>query len=523
MKQSKLWNLLFAVLWLLQLVAEVITLMTIQRLDMLPDQYVILLVAFFLALWAIMGLMLFMRSKSGRSGLRQGTACFLVLAIVLGCAGVTTVAADVYETLHAVVQQPSIENKLTRTVYVRADDPAQTLFDAAGYTFAIVENYDTVYTQLAVEKIQQILGKEIEIHSYATVAGMVDGLYAGEVNAIILNSAYVSLLQDDQNYADFDTKTRVLCELELEEQNLPPVTQPTDPDATLPDNPKPTRPSEPTLPPIVEPEDITDHAFVVYVGGSDARSSYLTTSNNDVNILAVVNPETKQILLVNTPRDYYIANPAGGGALDKLTHCGIYGVENSMKALSELYGIRVDYYAQVNFAGFETMIDAIGGITVNSNVAFTTHDGAYYFHEGDNFMDGAKALAFARERSAFAAGDVARGQNQMKVIKAVIQKLTSGSTILSRYSEILESMKGMFKTNLGTGEMGQLVKMQLTDLASWNIMSVSVSGYDDSRYTYSMPGEWLYVMQPDYDRVAQVEELIDRVVAGEILTDADLK
>ena len=149
-----------------------------------------------------------------------------------------------------------------------------------------------------------------------------------------------------------------------------------------------------------------------------------------MNILAAVNPNTRQVLLINSPRDFYVANPSGDGAMDKLTHCGIYGVGCSMKALGDLYDEKVDYYLQINFEGFKKAIDAMGGITVYSDYSFKAIQRTKIV-KGENYLTGQQALDFARERYTLAGGDNARGKNQMKVIKAVIEKATSGTTILT--------------------------------------------------------------------------------------------
>ena len=260
----------------------------------------------------------------------------------------------------------------------------------------------------------------------------------------------------------------------------------------------------------------------MYISGSDTRDKKLVTSRSDVNIMLVVNPKTKQILLLNTPRDYFIPNPASGtGALDKLTHCGIYGIECSMQALMDLYGVEIDYYAQINFTGFETLIDAIGGVTVYCDQSFTTNKGIH-FSKGELELDGSSALVFARERYNVAGGDNARGKNQMKVIKAVIDKATSGTTMLSNYTGIMESLEGMFVTSMPTSDISSLVKMQLKDLAQWNIQSYAVTGNNGKEITYSMPGTKLSVMYPNQGMVDYGSNLIQRVMDGEILTEADM-
>lgn len=525
MKQDKLWKWLFLALWILQLAVEALTVYTIARLNMLPDQYLWLIVGAFAFLWILMGLLL-LPGKNNAGGIRRGIAAVLILVICLGCAVMVTVVSDVYETMQGVLgNRPGEgEDKPKRSVYVLAEDPAQTILDAKEYTFAVVENFDTANVRQVLDAIAAEHGEEPQTQAYPSLSAMVDALYAGEVDAVIVSEANLLILETQDAYADFHTQARLLYEVEIEEQLPPSVTDPTDPenpDSTTAPTDEPTEPNA-TAPSIMDPQDITNTPFLVYIAGSDARSYYLNKSRNDVNILAVVNPETKQVLLINTPRDYYVKNPAGNDARDKLTHCGIYGVENSVQALANLYGDRVDYYAQINFSGFETFIDAIGGITVHSDVSFWTSGRDYYISRGENNLDGGAALAFARERYALAGGDESRGENQMKVIRAVIQKMTSGSTIITRYAEILDSLEGMFTTNLTMDELSLLVKMQLSDMASWNIMTYSVSGYGDSEITYSAPGEELYVMWPDTEMVAHATELIDRIIAGEILTQADL-
>lgn len=519
MKQSKLWNVLFGALWFMLLAAEGFVLATVWRLNMLPTQYILVLAGLLLVLWLLMGLLLLPNSKKKGGGkVRKGIASVLVLLLVIGCAAVTTIITDVYERLSNVVEQP-VDEGLYRTVYVRADDPAQTLADAKDYVFGRVAEHDEEYILQAIEGIEDLVGQSIEVRTFETIREMADALYAGEIDAIIMNDVNVDILEDDENYADFSDRTRVLYEVPVKEVQIPEEI-PTDSNGETVQ----TEPAETvvTMPSIQNAQDITNTPFIVYIAGSDARTSRLTTGRNDVNILAVVNPETKMILLLNTPRDYYIANPAGGNRKDKLTHCGNAGVENSMAALANLYGVRVDYYARINFKGFETMIDAVGGITVYSDVSFSASSGNFRFSKGENQLNGAAALAFARERYHLSGGDNARGQNQMKVITAVIKKMTSGTTILTKYADILDSLNGMFATNISMDEISQLVKMQLDDLASWNIVSYAVSGTGGSDITYSDPGHYLYVTYPDQSTVAYAQDLIRRVVEGETLTDADV-
>lgn len=264
---------------------------------------------------------------------------------------------------------------------------------------------------------------------------------------------------------------------------------------------------------------ITKEPFVVYLSGVDTRGELTEKARSDVNILAVVNPQTKQVALINTPRDYYV-DLAGTDSKDKLTHAGLYGVENSMQTLGNLYGIEVDHYIRINFAGFMTIVDALGGVDVYSDYAFTSVGSpGYYdpttFVEGWNHLDGPAALAFARERHAFATGDVQRGINQMKVIDAMLNKIKS-PTLLMSFSKLMEAASDCFVTSFSQDQISALVRMQLSDFAEWSIESYTVTGTNaKSTQCYSAKGQSLYVMKPDADSVAQAKALIGSVLGGE--------
>ena len=268
-----------------------------------------------------------------------------------------------------------------------------------------------------------------------------------------------------------------------------------------------------------EANKITKEPFVVYLSGVDNRGDLTEKARSDVNILAVVNPTTKQVALINTPRDYYV-DLAGTDSKDKLTHAGLYGVETSMATLGNLYGVNVEHYLRINFAGFINIIDAIGGVDVYSDQAFTSVGSpGYYdpttFAEGWNHLDGKSALAFARERHAFKTGDIQRGINQMKVIDAMVNKLKSPALLMG-FSKLMDAAADCFVTSLSQEQISALVRMQLGDLANWDIQSYTVTGSGaKSTKCYSAKGQSLYVMKPDENSVNEAKALIAAVLGGE--------
>ena len=268
-----------------------------------------------------------------------------------------------------------------------------------------------------------------------------------------------------------------------------------------------------------EANKITKEPFVIYLSGVDTRGELTENARSDVNILAAVNPVTKRVALVNSPRDYYV-DLAGTDSKDKLTHAGLYGVETSMATLGNLYGVNVDHYIRINFAGFISIIDALGGVDVYSDQAFTSVGSpGYYdpttFVEGWNHLDGKSALAFARERHAFASGDIQRGINQMKVIDAMLNKIKSPALLMG-FSKIMDAASDCFVTSFSKDQISALVRMQLSDFAEWDIESYTVTGTSSSSTKcYSAKGQKLYVMKPDDSSVSKAREMIASVLGGE--------
>lgn len=519
MKKCRLSDIVCGLLWLALLIAEAMAGAAVWRLNMLPDKYFAALAGVLALVLAVTGLLMFLPARKKGAFAREKTrpglfrrifAGIIAVAAMAGCLVVHGVVLQVHSTVDGITGAAEVVN-VSMTVYVLDTDPAGSITDTAEYTFAYLQDYENGRTEKILAQISEEVGCQVQTRGYATLTELVDGLYQGQVEALILNSAYVTILEETEQYADFSTRTRILYNTVLEEivEYVPPETEP------APSN-DPGEATEPT-----EEPTITNTPFVMYISGSDTRDYYLTTSRSDVNILMVVNPETKQVLLVNTPRDYFVSNPAGNGAKDKLTHCGIYGTACSMGALELLYDVDIEYYAQINFTGVETLVDAIGGVDVYSEYGFYALE-VHWIDQGWNHLDGVRALAFAQDRKSHSGGDNARGRNQMKVIQAVIDKVTTGTTIITNYSAILESIQGMFKTNVTTEQIGELVKMQLGDMASWNVLTYAVTGTGGSDITYSMPGLHCYVMYPDQETVDYGAELIDRVLAGEILTQEDM-
>ena len=266
-------------------------------------------------------------------------------------------------------------------------------------------------------------------------------------------------------------------------------------------------------------KDVSKEPFIVYISGIDARniSAIHDKSLSDVNMIVVVNPNTHKILMVNTPRDYYVGLKGDPNKLDKLTHAGSYGIDWSMQTLASLYDIDINYYIKVNFKSVVDIVNAVGGITVNSEYSFSSDaslsETRYYFKKGENTLNGDQALAFVRERYTLPGGDRQRGINQQKVIGAVIDKAISPYILnSSNLKSLLDSFISNMKTNISYSEISDLIKMQLSKMPSWDIETVSVDGTGATKTTYSSGSQALYVMIPNQDSVDAAKDAINEVL-----------
>ena len=494
---KKLKNTVPYIIIIILFVIDIVFAASIKNTKILPAKYFAALIAIIAVITLLIAFLLFfdkLTHRENKSKIKKITAYILVV-VFFAISSIGVFASLKFKNmLDAVTSNKIIESRIG--IYVLKDDPAQTVEDLTGYHFGYANFGDTAAVNSALAEIKKIIGDSFSAEGFDTIFNTLDALYNGKSEAIITDISYIELVEEIDEYKDIQSKVRLIWEYSALEENESLSEEPDDPKS------------------VYDP-------FVIYLSGSDTRSTYLAKSRSDVNILAVVNFETHQILLVNTPRDYYVPNPAGNGALDKLTHCGIYGLSCSAQALEDLYGCEVSYCAQINFTGFKTLVDAIGGITVYSDVDVPYNAAKYSIKKGANYMNGDQALHYSRDRHSYASGDNARGNHQMEIIKAIIQKMLEGK-IFTRYTEILNSLEGMFNTDMSADVMAKLIRRQIDEMCKWDILTYAVTGKGGSNTTYSIPGFNAYVMYPNEETVNKASELITKVLDSQTLSQSDL-
>lgn len=380
-------------------------------------------------------------------------------------------------------------------VAVLKDDPAKDIEDTKNYTFGVQYKMGRSDMEAAVQMVSEELGTDIDVVEYEDLQKQAEALHDKKVDAIIYNEGYTDNISE--SFAGYKKSVRIIYEHKIKKELAS-----TSVDAS-----------------IQEP-------FSVYISGIDVYGEIQQTSRSDVNIIATVNPKTHQILLVTTPRDYYVPIPGvSGGEGDKLTHAGTYGVDVSMATLEDLYETEIPFFARINFTSLIDIVDHLGGVDVYSEYAFTTSKNSEHVmdvQQGINHFDGEEALAFSRERENVPGGDNQRGKNQQAVITAMIKKMISPQ-MLMKANSIIDDVSGNVETNMSQEQIQSLIKTQLNRGGSWNIYSVAAEGTGGKDICYSAASSGpLYVTYPDGESVANIQDLINRVEAGEVIEGSEV-
>ena len=482
-----------AVITIIVIMLSVVFMGLLAMTKMIPTIYMLIIGIVLAVIAAIIWLLVWHTRYTGR--FIGGTVLAVIMIAILAFGGFY-----INKTRSAISNISGETTEVTQmAVYVKSDDAADSVEATAGYTYGILSSLDRENTDGAVAHLNSQFGTEVQTKEYAGLTELADGILNGEVNAMLLNSGYLSVYEDMDGYTDFSTKIKEVGTVEVE--------------STI-------QSAEESTP--IEPITTANggKVYTIYLSGIDTRGEMTAKSRSDVNIIATVNTDTHEILLVSTPRDYFVPLSISGGAPDKLTHAGIYGIDVCMDTLGMLYDIDINYYFRINFGGFVKVIDALGGITVNSDYDFDSKNIlGYHFNKGENYVNGEQALIFARERYAFQEGDRQRGKNQMEVIRGVVKKALSPE-ILTSYSSILSSLDGCFGTNITYEEIAQILQQQLTNGGDWTIVSYSVNGTGATEKPYSM-SQKAYVMVPDYNTVDKAKSLMEKVRNGEVVTQEE--
>lgn len=409
----------------------------------------------------------------------------VILVILVGCTmGFGNVYLyETYSTLTSVTgaEKGSIKNTISVITKTNHDEDIQSLKNEK---IGVLRNIDSVGTKKCQKKLKKY---SFSYKKYDNLQALVKALCEDEVQAIVMNEIYRANVEEMEEYSGFSNETKSIYQAVYYTNNKN--------DALVVD-------------------DITKNPFTIFVSGNDTYGDIDELSRSDVDMIVTVNPTTSTVLMVNIPRDYYVQTSYG---YDKLTHTGMYGIEETKQTVENLLGIDINYTFRVNFSSAEDIVDALDGVDIEvpEGMAVERLNADWALegvHEGWNHLNGARALAYARERHAYVDGDIQRAKNQQQVLEAIIKKAAS-SKILTNYTKLLKSFKNAFDTNMSTNEITALLQYELQAMPNWKFQNYVLRGTNSSAVCASMAQELSVVMPEDYC-VSIARQKIEAVLDG---------
>ena len=471
-KKLKKTTVVSRVILIIYLIITLFMLGTVISMNVLPNKYLIPLLIGYVFITGLLGL--FVWKNNFRNWLKIVSDIIFVIIITISGFGLYYL-----NSTFTLLDDIKVEDYQIVDYYVLVlkDSEVQKLDDLEGHALGTYETTDKTYKK-ALKKLEDKVS--IKEKSYETYLSEAEALMKKEVDSIFVSAVTMQMI--NESIENFENDVRILDTISIKIKSSVKV----------------------------KDADVTKESFNIYISGNDIYGNILSVSRSDVNIIATVNPNTHKILLTTVPRDFYVQLHGTSGYRDKLTHAGVYGIDMSVSTMEDLLDLDINYYMRVNFTSLMKLVDAIGGVDVESDYSFRATSGER-FVKGINHLNGKQALAFSRERKAFSDGDRQRGKNQQKVIIAILNKTLSSTTLITKYTDILDSLGGSFQTNMPTSKIYNLVNMQLDKMPTWTFESISVNGKGSNDFTYTYPNQKLYVMVPDMNTVNEAINKIDAV------------
>ncbi len=466
----------------LQAALSILLMVLLINLNILSGKYL----AIFAGVLAILWLAIFFTQRKRRN-IAQAIGMIISMALSVAMAVGSAYLIKTNQVLDTVSSR-SYDIR-TYDVVVLNSNSAQNIVDAADYTFAIDSTISEGNRSSVVSDIQKDTGKAVEIIEMSSATELASALLNGEVQAVIYNDAFTSTIVEQ--YSDYESQVRIIGNYTIKtESNIENIDV-----------------------------DVLGGAFLVFISGTDSEGTVSLTGRSDVDIVVGVNTVTNQILMITIPRDYYVEIPGvtSEGTRDKLTHAGIYGMDELLSTVENLLGRNVNYYVRLNFSSLIEIVDAMGGVTIENEQEFISH-GGYYYPAGTINLDGEYTLHYVRERYAFEDGDFARGRHQIQVIQAMMDKLISANT-LANYNALADAISNFAVTNMQSDDIKSLIRYQFNNTPEWHIVSYQLLGDVMYQPCQSANYQMLSVDMPYVEAIENAQKLLNQLFDGEVLSE----
>ena len=460
-KKKKRIKLLSKILCIISLLLIIITSYLFIRLNLINIWITLGGILVFLIIYIFILKLSFSRKKPKRF---FGDLILILIIIVLGF--ISYYISNTLD-LFSNIKSTNLKYETYNVIVLKSSDYSD-IMDLKNKTIGVSDSYQKKGLDTAKKKIKRKV--DVKYEDYDDMVSLSSELIDESVDAIILESAEVDILKEE-NYEEYK-EYKIIYKIEVKSK----------------------------VKDLKKGVNILKDPFNIYISGVDTYGKINSATRSDVNIVLTVNPKSEKIHITWIPRDYYI-HINDSTYKDKLTHAGIYGIDSSIYAVSNLLNTDINYYVKVNFTSLINIVDELGGINVYNDEYFTSQDG-YTYKKGNIYLDGKHALSFVRERKNLSHGDMSRGSNQVKVLSALIEKAKNPKMIV-KYNSILDSLDNKFVTNMDIDDIIKYIKEEIKNPKDYNITSYTLDGESSYQYTYSYKKQKLSVVIPDEDTVEE--------------------
>ena len=483
-------TIFFIILSLIMVVFASGIIYQIIKLQVLPDKLVIPIILIIVLFTAIM-LVLLNFFTHGIATRIIYTFLIIAVSVVYGFGNFYLYSTS--KTLTKVTTQTGIVKNTVSVIALSSS----SMSDVSDLNNAKVGSLKTIGKEGTQKSLKDIKKNNVSVKNrkYDNVPGLIKALYDGDVDAVILNEAYRSIVLELEGYNAFNDETKVIHQTVF-------YTNDTNDALAV--------------------SDITTTPFNILISGNDSFGKLDEVSRSDVDMVVTVNPVTSTVLMTSIPRDSYVQEycedyACNYGANDKLTHTGIYGVDTTRDTIEQLLDIDINYTYRVNFTSMIDIVDALGGVDIDVDEGmavskFYSDSTLEGVHEGTNHLNGKRALAYSRERKAYLDGDSQRARNQQQVLQAMVKKATSPE-LLKNYSSILNAISGAFDTNMTSDEITSFIKYQIQAMPGWKFEQYVLKGYSDMQVSAEL-GSAVSVIMLYQDSIRVASEKIQAVLDG---------
>lgn len=395
---------------------------------------------------------------------RSVATFFIVFFIILNSLGIFYVLRIGMAVDKVIVDTNKEQYEELVTSFVTYDNTSLTSVDAlSGKNFGLVDN--ETFQEGHILPIAELERLKINVNFkyYDSYNDLLLGLFNDEVDVASMPEQYYSMFIINDGYEEYLDKTKSIYDFKS----------------------KVKIDSVNTV-----DKDLSKEPFSVLLMGNDG-------GRTDTLIVATFNPLTMTATMTSIARDSYVPIACyKNQASDKINHSRQISRQCTIDTVSNMLDVDIDYFIEVNFTAVVEVVDALGGLWLESPIEFVGQDSSdergnftVWVGKGWQTMDGQQALAFARERKNMPGGDLQRQINQQKVITAMAQKLLETKDV-NQLLKVLEAAGSNIKTNFSLNQMTNLANYMVKEMNSNSINNFYLLQIKNSRITGYF--SWMY-------------------------------